>query len=41
LGDFSNKEGNKEEAKKWYAKTIGNSQDAKEIEFVEKKLLTF
>lgn len=41
LGDFANKQNKKDEAKKWYAKTISSSQDPKEIEFVQKKLTTF
>ncbi|AHB41740.1 hypothetical protein P148_SR1C00001G0953 [candidate division SR1 bacterium RAAC1_SR1_1] len=41
LGDINNKLGKKEEAKKWYAKTIASSQDPKEIDFVQKKLTTF
>lgn len=41
LGDFYNKKNLKEDAKKWYAKTISSSQDAKEIDFVQKKIINF
>lgn len=41
LWDFNVKQGKREDAKKRYAKTIASSQDAKEIDFVQKKLANF
>lgn len=41
LWDFSKKNNNKEEAKERYAKTISSSQDQKEIDFIQRKLVNF